>query len=164
MKWSLLGWTRSANPTLQEQSSVPEPATAAMTSTDAPSAIVAAEATATTEDAPTGVSTVRAVLSEATGEDYEAWNYHLAHRNPLARRPGTTIRDEYEQFMVSRIRSRPVMATKTIEPEAHPASSPEPPKIALVTELVTAKDMMPSAQALAPTLLLNSPEPCRSTV
>jgi uncharacterized membrane protein YhaH (DUF805 family) len=43
----------------------------------------------------------------ATTEDYDAWNYHLAHRNPLARKPGTTIRDEYDQFMARRAKNRP---------------------------------------------------------
>jgi hypothetical protein len=119
MKWSLLAWTRSANPTLPEQSNKPEPTAATMTATDAASAIVAVEAipsdTVTTEAALSDTvvfSAVPAASSAASGEDYEAWAYHLAHRNPLARRPGTTIRDEYEQFMAARIRSRPVVATE----------------------------------------------------
>jgi hypothetical protein len=123
----------------------------------APNATIASEAT------DIGASTFRAPLSEATGEDYEAWAYHLAHRNPLARRPGTTIKDEYEQFMAARVRSRLLTATKTIQPEAHSTISPEPPQTTPVTELVTAKDIMPPAQALAPTLLLTSPQAMQAT-
>jgi uncharacterized membrane protein YhaH (DUF805 family) len=55
----------------------------------------------------TAASATPAPSFVATVEDYDAWNYHLAHRNPLARRPGTTIKDEYEQFMARRAKSRP---------------------------------------------------------
>jgi hypothetical protein len=170
MNWNLLAWTRSANPKPEEQPSVPEqsaaPLIAAVSDTVTveaiPSNTVATEAapnaTVTAEAADIGASTFRAPLSEATGEDYEAWAYHLAHRNPLARRPGTTIKDEYEQFMAARIRSRLLTAAKTIQSEAHTACSPGSPQIALVIELVTPPDQRPPAQALTPTLLLTNPQ------
>jgi hypothetical protein len=47
-----------------------------------------------------------AAVAAATGDDHEAWNHHLAHRNPLSRKPGTTLKDEYEQFMAARVASR----------------------------------------------------------
>jgi hypothetical protein len=43
-----------------------------------------------------------------TAEDYEAWLNHLAKRHPLSRRPGLSIKDEYEQFVTARARNRPV--------------------------------------------------------
>jgi hypothetical protein len=49
---------------------------------------------------------VAAVHAAATGEDYDAWQRHLASRNPLSRKPGTTLKDEYEQFMVARVKAR----------------------------------------------------------
>lgn len=54
---------------------------------------------------------VAAATATATGEDYEAWNHHLAHRNPLSRKPGTTLKDEYEQFMVARVKNRPSVSS-----------------------------------------------------
>ncbi|MGA3071456.1 MAG: hypothetical protein ABSD43_14705 [Terracidiphilus sp.] len=49
---------------------------------------------------------IAAVHAAATGDDYEAWQRHLASRNPLSRKPGTTLKDEYEQFMVARVKAR----------------------------------------------------------
>ena len=169
MNWNLLAWTRSANPKPEEQPSVPEQSAAPLIaasdtvtveaiSSDTVGTEVAPNAAVAAEAADSGASTFRAPLSEATGEDYEAWAYHLAHRNPLARRPGTSIKDEYEQFMAARIRSRILITAKTIQPEARSAGSQESPQIALVTELVTAQQLMPPAQVVALTLLRNSPQ------
>jgi hypothetical protein len=49
---------------------------------------------------------IAAVHAAATGDDYEAWQQHLATRNPLSRKSGTTLKDEYEQFMVARVKAR----------------------------------------------------------
>lgn len=49
---------------------------------------------------------IAAVHAAATGDDYEAWQQHLARRNPLSRKPGTTLKDEYEQFMAARVKAR----------------------------------------------------------
>jgi uncharacterized membrane protein YhaH (DUF805 family) len=50
----------------------------------------------------------------ATNEDYDAWNYHLAHRNPLSRRPGTSIKDEHDAFMAARIKARAAAAVPAV--------------------------------------------------
>jgi hypothetical protein len=47
-----------------------------------------------------------ATAAAATAEDYEAWLNHLANRNPASRKSGSTIKHEYEQFMVARAKSR----------------------------------------------------------
>jgi len=49
---------------------------------------------------------IAAVHAAATGDDYEAWQQHLASRNPLSRKSGTTLKDEYEQFMAARVKAR----------------------------------------------------------
>jgi hypothetical protein len=179
MKWSLLGWTRSDNPMPLKLSSVPEqqlsvPEQSAAPPTDAADATVAAACDTVTTDVAAeatdiGVSAFRAPLSEATGEDYEAWAYHLAHRNPLARRPGTTIKDEYEQFMVARVRNRPLplLANGSLEPskknqpEAPPENSPESPQVVPVTAVLTAQAPTPPTQAPAQAVLYHIPKPCR---
>ncbi|MGD0831507.1 MAG: hypothetical protein ABR907_11220 [Terracidiphilus sp.] len=45
-------------------------------------------------------------IAEASAEDYDAWMQHLAQRNALTRKPGMTIQDEYEQWMMARAKSR----------------------------------------------------------
>ncbi|MGA2671695.1 MAG: hypothetical protein ABSE99_00595 [Terracidiphilus sp.] len=52
----------------------------------------------------------------ATGEDYEQWLKHLATRNPMARKPGTSLKDEYHEWLVTRAKSR--SAAPTIGPQA----------------------------------------------
>jgi len=42
----------------------------------------------------------------ATGEDYEEWLRYLAQRSPSSRKPGTTLKDEYEHWLVARAKSR----------------------------------------------------------
>jgi hypothetical protein len=42
----------------------------------------------------------------ATGEDYEAWLRHLATRNPMARKPGSSLKEEYHEWLVARAKSR----------------------------------------------------------
>jgi hypothetical protein len=49
------------------------------------------------------------VLATATGADYEAWSQYLAHRDPRLRKPGMSIKEEYEQWMVARVKSRAVL-------------------------------------------------------
>jgi hypothetical protein len=80
-------------------------------------------ATSTTS---TSVPAVPTASSLATADDYEAWSYHLAHRNPLSRKPGTSIKDEYEQFMAARVKARPAIPPGDSPAETHLASSPEP--------------------------------------
>ena len=45
-------------------------------------------------------------IATATGEDHEAWTQYLAHRDPRLRKPGMTVKEEYEQWMVARIKRR----------------------------------------------------------
>jgi hypothetical protein len=45
-------------------------------------------------------------IGHATADDYEAWVQHLAHRNPLSRKPGTSVKDEFTQWMIDRAKSR----------------------------------------------------------
>jgi hypothetical protein len=47
--------------------------------------------------------------ASATAEDYEEWLRYLKKRNPLTVKAGMTLKDEYEQFMVARIKSRPAI-------------------------------------------------------
>jgi len=54
----------------------------------------------------------------ATNEDYDAWNHHLAHRNPLSRKPGSSIKGEHDAFMAARIRARAAAAA-----QSHPAQT-----------------------------------------
>ncbi len=46
-----------------------------------------------------------AILS-ATGEDQEAWMQYLRARDPRSRRPGMSIKEEYGQWMVARVKAR----------------------------------------------------------
>jgi hypothetical protein len=55
--------------------------------------------------APVSAEAVSSV-EEASAEDYDAWMQHLAHRNSLTRKPGVTIQQEYEQWMMARAKSR----------------------------------------------------------
>jgi len=57
---------------------------------------------ATAEDNAAVVS----VIATATGEDYEAWTQYLSHRDSRLRKPGLTVKEEYEQWMVARLKSR----------------------------------------------------------
>ena len=41
-----------------------------------------------------------------TADDYEAWLCHLRQRHPLSRKPGMTMKDEYDQWMVARFKSQ----------------------------------------------------------
>jgi hypothetical protein len=47
-----------------------------------------------------------AVYAATIGDDYEAWNQHLASRNPLSRKPGASIKEEHDAFMAARVKAR----------------------------------------------------------
>jgi hypothetical protein len=66
-----------------------------------PITVKAAEAAATTASAS----------ASATADDYEEWLRYLKVRNPLSVKHGMTIKDEYEQWMVARVKSRPPAAS-----------------------------------------------------
>jgi hypothetical protein len=42
----------------------------------------------------------------ATGEDYREWLRYLERRGPNAAKVGTSLRSEYEQWMLARSQSR----------------------------------------------------------
>jgi hypothetical protein len=51
------------------------------------------------------------VIASATADDYDAWLQYLAQRDPLTRKPGVSIQNEYEQWMVARAKSRSAAST-----------------------------------------------------
>jgi len=61
------------------------------------------------------ITAARAVAI-ATSEDQEAWTHYLAHRDPRLRKPGVSIKVEYEQWMVARVNSRVAVSANN-----HPA-------------------------------------------
>jgi hypothetical protein len=67
----------------------------------AAAAISGASSKATTQT----ISVSRA-MANATGEDYEAWSHYLSHRDPRLRKPGMSVKEEYEKWMVARVMSR----------------------------------------------------------
>ena len=58
------------------------------------------------EDVP-----ISAVVATASGEDYAEWCRYLAQRKPFARKPGTNLKAEYEQWLLARARRRSVLAS-----------------------------------------------------
>jgi hypothetical protein len=46
-----------------------------------------------------------AVLN-ATGQDYDEWMHYLAQRNPMERKPGSSLKEEYEQWLIARAKKR----------------------------------------------------------
>jgi hypothetical protein len=56
--------------------------------------------------APEAKITAAIAIATATGEDNEAWLYYLSHRDARLRKPGMSIKDEYEQWMIARVNSR----------------------------------------------------------
>ena len=52
----------------------------------------------------------QAAAAAATREDYEAWLSYVAKRNPSSVKLGMTLKDEYEEWMVARIKNRPPAA------------------------------------------------------
>jgi hypothetical protein len=51
-------------------------------------------------------ATAAATLATASADDYDAWVQHLATRNPLSRKPGMSVQDEYEQWLLARAKKR----------------------------------------------------------
>jgi hypothetical protein len=47
------------------------------------------------------------VVAAATAEDFEAWRQHLAQQKTGSRQLGTSIKAEYEQWLLARHRARP---------------------------------------------------------
>jgi hypothetical protein len=49
---------------------------------------------------------VSTVIAEATADDHDAWVHYLSHRNPRSLKSGMSIKDEYEQWLAARAKSR----------------------------------------------------------
>jgi hypothetical protein len=49
---------------------------------------------------------VAPVVLAATGEDFEAWTQHLSQRKATQRKPGMSVRAEYEEWLHKRSRNR----------------------------------------------------------
>jgi hypothetical protein len=64
--------------------------------------------------------TTAAVYAATIGDDYEAWNQHLANRNPLTRKPGASIKEEHDAFMAARVKARAAAAAAAAS-ESNPA-------------------------------------------
>lgn len=47
-----------------------------------------------------------AIAASATVDDYEEWLHYLAQPNRPPRKPGTSVQDEYKQWLLARARSR----------------------------------------------------------
>lgn len=63
--------------------------------------------------AASAAAEVAAVKEAVTGDDYEAWLQYIAHRKPAPRKPGTTVKDEYDQFMVARAKARAAVSSSS---------------------------------------------------
>jgi hypothetical protein len=58
---------------------------------------------------------VHVAIAEATAEDHEAWIRYLAQPNRATKKPGLTVKDEYEQWLVARIgRRRAAASSKSL--------------------------------------------------
>ncbi|MGA2849399.1 MAG: hypothetical protein ABSE46_10410 [Terracidiphilus sp.] len=51
------------------------------------------------------------VVDSLTGEEYEEWVSYLSKRNPLSVKAGTTVKQEYEQWLLARVRNRPAVSS-----------------------------------------------------
>jgi hypothetical protein len=51
------------------------------------------------------------VVDSLTGEEYEEWVSHLSKRDPRSVKAGTTVKQEYEQWLLARARNRPAVSS-----------------------------------------------------
>lgn len=49
---------------------------------------------------------ISTAIAEATADDHEAWIKYLSRRDPRLRKPGVSIKEEYEQWLVARAKKR----------------------------------------------------------
>jgi hypothetical protein len=56
--------------------------------------------------ADTKAAAARAI-ARATADDHEAWIHYLSHRDPKSRKPGMSVKEEYEQWMLARAKNQP---------------------------------------------------------
>ncbi|MGA2650284.1 MAG: hypothetical protein ABSF28_07165 [Terracidiphilus sp.] len=58
------------------------------------------------------ISAAAAEVSDSlTGEEYEEWVSYLSKRDPLSVKAGTTVKQEYEQWLLARARNRSVVSS-----------------------------------------------------
>ena len=62
-------------------------------------------------DAP--VAAPSPVLQAASGDDFAEWQHYLAQRKPGTRKPGTSLKAEYEQWLLARQQTRQAALTDT---------------------------------------------------
>jgi len=53
------------------------------------------------------------VLQAASGDDFAEWQRYLAQQKPGTRKPGTSLRAEYEQWLLARQQARQAALTNT---------------------------------------------------
>jgi hypothetical protein len=71
-----------------------------------PPSILKEEKKKKTPDPAADKAAIARAIESATGEDHEAWTKYLAKRDSRLRKPGMTVKEEYEQWMVARVNSR----------------------------------------------------------
>jgi hypothetical protein len=54
------------------------------------------------------------VVDSLTGEEYEEWVTYLSKRDPRSVKAGTTVKQEYEQWLLARAKTRPAVSSNTI--------------------------------------------------
>ena len=59
-----------------------------------------------------------AAVIAATADDFQEWQRHLARQKPGSRKPGSSLKAEYEQWLLARARSRPTEPPVTPEKTA----------------------------------------------
>jgi putative membrane protein (TIGR04086 family) len=72
---------------------------------DLPISAVVSTANTTTFTTPITTAVVTGIV-----DDEEAWLHYLAHRDSSSRNPGTTVKDEYDQFMAAHAKNRPTVS------------------------------------------------------
>jgi len=51
------------------------------------------------------------VVDSLTGEEYEEWVSYLSTRDPRSVKAGTTVKQEYEQWLLARAKNRPAVSS-----------------------------------------------------
>jgi len=65
-----------------------------------------------TKQEPLVSAPISTVIAEATADDNEAWIKYLSRRDPRSLKPGMSIKEEYEQWLVTRAKKRAANSRK----------------------------------------------------